>query len=37
MKNSGLIVYTDVSYLSDPHNICSQMRYVFTFNGTSIS
>ncbi|KAK4847160.1 hypothetical protein QYF36_026373 [Acer negundo] len=34
---SGLLGYADARYLSDPHKARSQMGYVFTYNGTTIS
>ena len=37
MKNLGLVGYADASYLFDLHKSRSQIGYVFTFNGTTIS
>ena len=36
-KNPGLVGYADAGYFSDPHKARSQIEYIFTFNGTSIS
>jgi hypothetical protein len=36
-QDSTLIKYTDVSYLSDPHNTISQTRFMFLHRGTTIS
>jgi hypothetical protein len=35
-QNSNIIGYTDVGYLSDPHNGRSQTGFVFLHNGTVI-
>ena len=32
-----MLEYVDVDYLSDPHKARSQMRYVFTYDGMTIS
>ena len=32
-----LFGYADAVYLSDPHKVISQTRYVFNCNGTTIS
>ena len=32
-----LLGYANVGYLSDPHKVISQIRYVFNYNGTAIS
>ncbi|XP_031263264.1 secreted RxLR effector protein 161-like [Pistacia vera] len=37
VNDPKLVGYIDVGYLSDPHKACSQARYVFTHNGTTIS
>ena len=36
-SKSQLIGYADAGYLSDPHKAQSQMGYVFTYGGTTIS
>jgi hypothetical protein len=36
-QDPSLVVYTDVGYLSDPHNGRSQTRFVFLNGGTAIS
>ena len=36
-SKSQLIGYADAGYLSDPHKARSQMGYVFTYSGTTIS
>ena len=36
-SKSQLFGYTDVSYLLDPHKAQTQMRYVLTYGGTTIS
>ena len=33
----GLLGYADAGYLFDPHKARSQIGYVFTYNGTTIS
>lgn len=36
-ENPSLIDYADTGYLFDPHKARSQIRYVFTYDGTTIS
>ena len=36
-QDLSLVGYTDVGYLSDPHNAISQTGYVFLCGGTTIS
>jgi len=36
-QDSTLIGYTDVGYLSDPHNARSQTGFVYLYGGTAIS
>ena len=36
-SKSQLIGYTNVRYLFDPHKVRSQMGYIFTYGGTTIS
>ena len=36
LKNQ-LLGYANAGYLSNPHKVRSQTRYVFNYNGTTIS